>query len=397
MIFIFQVLKINIILILIIITIFILYRYIFLAFSFKKEKNICIKENTGKKYFKFIFLIPANNEELLIEKTISSLKRIDYPPNLMEILVVADNCTDNTASIVRKNGVKCLERFDNVERGKGYALDWVLRHVDLDHFDAVVILDADTLVNSKFLKELNLDLLQGKKIIQGYHGVIHNKDYWILNLAHLSDILQFYIHFTGKARLGLSVRLLGTGMCFSTDILKTYGWRNFSLTEDFEQYLKFVSHGEVIHFNPRVFVRSYQPWDLKNANVQRHRWIRGEMELAIRYFPKLFKDGVLNRNWKKLDAVFESIMPSFSSHFFLMSLAFIGGLVLQDMDLLFWWISIASLTMLYIAIGLKKGNIKIYLYLKPLLLSPIYILWKILIILLSLFKVNKIWVRTPRK
>ena len=99
---------------------------------------------------------------------------------------------------------------------------WALSKIDINKYDAFVILDADTIVNQDFLKEFNMDLNIGKEIIQGYDGVIVTKNNWLARLAHLSDILQFYVYLDGRHNLGLPVRLLGNAMCFSKRIIEKY-------------------------------------------------------------------------------------------------------------------------------------------------------------------------------
>ena len=78
---------------------------------------------------RFLFLIPAHNEELLLPKTLASLSRLDYPAPLFEVHVVADNCSDGTADAARAQDAIVHERFDETERGKGYALQWLLAEI----------------------------------------------------------------------------------------------------------------------------------------------------------------------------------------------------------------------------------------------------------------------------
>ncbi|MCX7774285.1 MAG: glycosyltransferase family 2 protein, partial [Clostridia bacterium] len=130
---------------------------------------------------KFAVLVAAHNEEQVIRGILHSLKKLNYPKELYEIFVIADNCTDNTARISRELGAKVYERFDNVKRGKGYSLEWMFKKLfDMEEeYDAVCILDADNLVSTNFLLEMNKQLCQGHEVVQGYLDSKNPLDTWI--------------------------------------------------------------------------------------------------------------------------------------------------------------------------------------------------------------------------
>ncbi len=376
-------------------TFFTVHRYIFLISSLKKRKNKELKK-VLTKFNKFIVLVPAHNEEILIGKTVDSLKSINYPKKYWDLIVIADNCNDNTARIVRDNQVKCIERGDEDNKGKGYAINWALQEIDLSPYDALLLLDADSLVSTQILAELNQDINEGRNIIQGNHGVIRRPNDWLVDLAYLSDIIQFKVHYQGRTNLNLPVKMIGSAMCFTMDIINKYGWKSFSLTEDFEQFLKYVMNNEIVYFNIDAVANSYQPPDLKNAKSQRLRWIKGEVDLILQYLPKLFIKGIFRLNWKKIDIVIESLLPSFSIHlFFIMSMLPIV-MLFNKFYLFIWHLSIILLFIIYIMWGLKSSNIKVSVYTKTILLSPVYISWKMLVSLLSFSNTKKKWVRTTR-
>ncbi|UCD94840.1 MAG: glycosyltransferase [Candidatus Zixiibacteriota bacterium] len=100
--------------------------------------------------YRFLILIPAHNEETAIAKTLESLKCLEQGANA-EIVAVADNCDDRTAEVARAGGVRVLERNDPQNRGKGFALEWAIERHNLDDYDAVVVVDADTLVEENML------------------------------------------------------------------------------------------------------------------------------------------------------------------------------------------------------------------------------------------------------
>src|SRR5690606_10093754 len=103
---------------------------------------------------RLLFLVPAHDEALLIEGCVRSILAMDYPADRREVVVIADNCTDGTADLARTAGATCLERADTERRGKPWALAWALERVDLGAFDAVVIIDADSLVDPSFARAM---------------------------------------------------------------------------------------------------------------------------------------------------------------------------------------------------------------------------------------------------
>ena len=148
----------------------ILYLYFLAIFSILSKRQRRVK---FEPLHRFGIIVPAHNEEKVIAKTLHSLKDMDYPHGLYEIIVIADDCTDNTAKIVREMGMCCMERFDNSKRGKGYALQWAFRNIKLAKYDAFVVIDADTVVMADFLKIMNNRLCNGDKVIQGYYDVLN--------------------------------------------------------------------------------------------------------------------------------------------------------------------------------------------------------------------------------
>lgn len=118
----------------------------------------------------FALVVAAHNEEKVISGIIDSLNRLDYPKELYDIFVIADNCTDNTARIARQCGAQVFERMDAEKRGKGYALEWMFNKLFSmkKQYDSVAVFDADNLVSKNFLSEINNKFLDGYKVVQGY-------------------------------------------------------------------------------------------------------------------------------------------------------------------------------------------------------------------------------------
>ena len=160
-----------------IITIFWLYQILVSVSSLIKLKD---KPLLVKKNHKFMAIIPAHNEEAVIVNLIESLKKQDYPKELLDIYVIADNCTDNTAKIAKEAGAIVYERFDEKNKTKGYAMNWFLNKKIEENadYDAFCIFDADNIVSVNFIKNMNKKLCQGEDVVQGYRDIKNPKDSW---------------------------------------------------------------------------------------------------------------------------------------------------------------------------------------------------------------------------
>lgn len=137
-----------------------------LAGFLPERERACITDKTHK----FALIISAHNEEKVIANMVSSLNALDYPRNKYDILVIADNCTDNTAAEAQKAGATVLERNNPSLRGKGYALEWLFEKLydNEQGYDYISVFDADNLVDKRFLIEMNKKANQGYKAVQGF-------------------------------------------------------------------------------------------------------------------------------------------------------------------------------------------------------------------------------------
>jgi cellulose synthase/poly-beta-1,6-N-acetylglucosamine synthase-like glycosyltransferase len=176
-----------------------------------------IKEDDGAKNCapqkRFALLVAAHNEEVVIGKIIESLQDIEYPKDMYDIFVIADNCSDKTAEIARRYNVNVCERNVPDKRGKGYALEWMFNKIfKMDkYYDAIAIFDADNLVSKNFLNEMNYKLVQGYKVVQGYIDSKNPDDSWITESYSISFWTVNRLFQLARANLGLSNQIGGTG------------------------------------------------------------------------------------------------------------------------------------------------------------------------------------------
>ena len=251
--------------------------------KFKDEPLKTIKNH------KFMAIIPAHNEEMVIANLIESLKNQDYDKDLLDIYVIADNCTDNTAKIAEECGAIVYKRFDEKNKTKGHALNWFLKqkaHEGAD-YDALFVFDADNIVDKNFTKNMNKKLCQGEEVVQGYRDIKNPEDSWISSgYAFFYWTMHRFYHLA-RYNVGLSPLLNGTGFMVKFDLVKNTGWDTITLTEDIEFSLKRIIKGKRLGWATDAIVYDEQPVDFKSSWNQRSRWTVGHIQCMKTYTKQL--------------------------------------------------------------------------------------------------------------
>lgn len=353
---------------------------------------------------RFSIVVPAHNEELSISKTLSSLLAIDYPRNQFEIVVVADNCTDRTAAIARSAGAIVMERTDKNNRGKGFALRWCFDEFvqSSSSYDAVVVIDADSVASQNLLMVLNYELEKGFKVIQISDLVAPQPGYWSAEATRLGFFLYNYVRPLARKVLGWSAGLRGNGMCFAIDVLRSVPWEAYSRAEDLEYGLLLLTRGYRIQFAPEAVVLATMPANSDNAKSQRARWEGGRLPLIRRFAPVLIREAVRQRSLALIDGLIDLVTPALMNILFIAGfmaiLSFFLGLVgLEGMyTFAICWSLVITAALLHMVVGVTAGDdpdlIKLILYV------PRYAVWKMaLYTRLALSKSKREWVRTTRE
>ncbi|RDV82505.1 glycosyltransferase family 2 protein [Ammonifex thiophilus] len=314
----------------------------------------------------FAVVIAAHNEEKVIGELIKSVFRSEYPRELYEVFVVADNCTDRTAEIARSLGATVIERYNPHERGKGYALEYGFQRIFAlpRKFDAFIILDADNLVSPHFLQVMNHRLARGEKIIQGYLDTKNPDDTWISRSIYVGYLISNRFCQLARHNLGLSCALGGTGMCIAAEVLKRFGWGMTTLTEDLEFQTKALLCGLRVTWAHEAAVYDEKPLTLKQSWRQRQRWMQGHCQVAGRYFFRLMWEGIRTRDFKKIDGALYLLRPYFTMMVGLAALLSIFELDWSRIDL-WWFVKGFSGQYLYMALALllERAPLRAYLWL----------------------------------
>ena len=268
-----------------IITVFWLYNIGISVCALIKFKDKPLKIN---KKHKFMAIIPAHNEESVISNLIESLKAQDYPKELFDIYVIADNCTDNTADVARKAGAIVYERFDSEKKTKGYAMQWFLKQKIEENadYDAFCVFDADNVANQDFIKNMNKKLCQGEEVVQGYRDIKNPTDNWITAGYALFYWTMHRFYHLARYNVGLSPLLNGTGFMVKFDVIKPDGWNTQTLTEDIEFSLINMCQGRKLGWATDAIVYDEQPLGFKQSWTQRMRWSVGHIQCFKIYTKK---------------------------------------------------------------------------------------------------------------
>ncbi len=268
-----------------------LYQVFFIIYELlKRKKNR--PQTEPAKLNKFGVIICARNEQSVIGGLIDSIKRQDYPNELIDVYVVADNCCDYTAKYAQASGATVIERNDPSLIGKGYALDFAFKKLKAEgiEHDAYLIFDADNLVDKDFIKEMNLKLNEGYKVLTSYRNSKNYGTNWITSGYSLSFIRE--ATYLNKARedLKLCCAISGTGFCVSREIIERQGgWIHHLLTEDIEFTVDNVIKGEKFGISEKSVLFDEQPVTFKSSWNQRLRWTKGFYQILGQYGGKLIK------------------------------------------------------------------------------------------------------------
>lgn len=363
------------------------------AYAFKKKTGV------SELDINIAVVIPAHNEALQIHTTIKSVLDTRYSEKRRSIFVIADNCTDQTAEIAGNAGATVIERFDEEKRGKGQALDWFFQKQigQYQDFDAIAIIDADTLCHPDFLSEISASLSHPEvKAVQGYYGVSNPKDNWRTALSSAALNVFHHVRPAGRNRINASAGLKGNGMAFNTDILKTYGWPAYSIVEDIEFSMLLLKNDILVHYNPDAIVFGEMATDKKQAETQRKRWEGGRFQILRKYASQFIGLWISRRRVRYLDGFLELVTPPLSLLVMGQVLAFAISAFLYP-QFLFPSSCLIAGTVFYVFSGLILKRAPLYVWC-CLLSAPFFILWKIPIYLKIVKKRDEnVWERTKRQ
>lgn len=266
---------------------------------------------------KFVFVVPAHNEEDVLGPTIESMINQNYDPNLFDIVVIADNCTDKTVEII--NSYSRANAFINTSapdepRGKPHAIEKYVKTNHWAQYDYIAFIDADNIVNPNYLKEMNSQLIKRPEltVVQGYLGIKNV----MTSLTATGYAATYFI--TNRAvqaanyLLGWNAAIGGTGFVLQTEYLVEHGWNPRSYTEDFELQVELSMQGKKSGWNHFAVVYDEKPNSFKASHNQRLRWAQGHWFVAFSTTLKQLKSLFLSKSLSEFLSKIETLFYSYS-------------------------------------------------------------------------------------
>ncbi|MDP2248564.1 MAG: glycosyltransferase family 2 protein, partial [Nitrosomonadales bacterium] len=240
-------------------------------------------------------IIPAHNEAMLIERTLQSLM-----PQMHEgdrVLVIADNCTDETATLARKSGAEAIERADVVNRGKGYALDYGVRHLQENPPEVLMIVDADCQVGEGMVSRLAFSCMQFGRPVQSLYLMRSPPGASLkTRIAEFAWLFKNKVRPSGWHRIHMPCHLMGSGMAFSWSAISQAKLASGHIVEDLKLGIDLALAGHAPLFLREAVVTSYFPGNNAGLESQRARWEHGHIGVILKEGPKLLMQAI-----RKLD------------------------------------------------------------------------------------------------
>ena len=288
------------------------YQIVFIVISLIKKPR---KYKDTDERFKYAVLIAARNEENVIDQLIESVKAQDYPGELIDVYVIADNYTDSTAAVAREHGARVVERFNTELVGKGYAISALFDHirdsVGFDAYEAYLVVDADNILENNYITEMNKCVAEGERLVTGYRNSKNFGDSWI-SQGNSVWFLRESRQLNGvRSILGTTCEIQGTGFLVHKDIIKRQGgWIHHLLIEDVQFTIENVLSGETVAYCDDAILYDEQPTDFKTSWWQRLRWCRGYLQVLGKYTGKLLSGFFRGKGFSYYDLIM-TMSPAF--------------------------------------------------------------------------------------
>jgi Glycosyltransferase like family 2 len=328
-------------------------------------------------------VVPAHDEAALIGRCLRSLSAQSYPPELLHVVVVADNCTDETAAIAAAAGAEVLVRVDPSSRGKGQALRWAFDRLLEDPWraDAVVVVDADSVADPELVASLSAHIDGGWEVVQGEYLALHEDESPQSALRAAAFLLFHRTRFAGRAALGMACNLVGNGMLFSRRILEDHPWTAFSSAEDLEYSmdLRLAGVRPVFASSARVF--GPVAGRGRGARTQRLRWEGGRFHVVRTRLARLVLSAARTGDWSRLDAALDLAVPPLGLLVLVtgagtaVTAGLIAGGAVGTGALVPWLLGCLSIPA-YVLVGLRAARAPASAY-RALLRSPLFLATKV--------------------
>ncbi len=347
---------------------------------------------------KIAVLVPAHNEAAVIRPTLQAL--LSQLSSSDRLVVIADNCTDETANIARQTGAIVLERWDEKRRGKGFALDFGLDFLQSDPPEVVVVVDADCLVEEGSIKKIAQLAANSNRPVQATYLMVRSATKNAKEaVSFLAFLVKNLVRPSGLARLGLPCLLTGTGMAFPWKVIQKVSLASGNIVEDMKLSLDFALAGYSPIFCQDAKVNGVLPQKSQAAKNQRTRWEHGHLQTLLNEVPSLMRAAFRKNQWDLLAIALDLSVPPLALLVAIWVVLAILAIILAISSGVWLpgiFLAIEGMLILAAIVGAWARFARHELPLTTLLSVPLYILWKIPLYASFLVKPQTKWVRTER-
>jgi cellulose synthase/poly-beta-1,6-N-acetylglucosamine synthase-like glycosyltransferase len=343
-------------------------------------------------------LMPAHNEALLIGASVRAVLRQLAPGD--RLLVVADNCSDETARIAVAAGAEAIERHDGERRGKSYALDFGVRHLQRDPPEIVLVLDADCDIDAESVSRLAATALAANRPAQALYLMHAPVDAGLrTRIAAFAWLVKNQVRALGFHRLGLPCPLMGSGMAFPWLLIAHATLASGHLSEDFKLGADLALAGTPPLFCPEARVDSYFPAAAAGIASQRMRWEHGHLWVIIDAGPRLFREALRRRDPRVFALALDLCVPPLALLLLLATVVLTVNAAFYLLTALAAPLALSVVTMMLLGSAVLLawwGYGRRIISLASLACAPLYALWKIPLYCKFVINRQVEWVRSKR-
>ncbi len=362
------------------------------AFFYKSHKSKTITQDSERP--SVAILMPAHNEALVIAESIKAIKEQLLPQD--KLIVVADNCTDETSVIATACGATVIERFNQQDRGKGYALDFGLQYLNKDVPAVVIVIDADCIVHTHAIALLMAACVQSKRPVQALYLMESQPNPSLkARIASFAWLVKNKVRPLGFRSMGLPCQLMGTGMAFLWSDITKVSLASGHIVEDMKLGTDLARLNKAPMFLHDALVTSVFPPSEAATNTQRARWEHGHLSVIVNEVPKLIIDAIKNGNRQMFGLACDLLIPPLAMLTLLcLTVAVMSVLLANQLTQLLALGLLGCLMLAVLLAWFKFGRETISL--KQLCYAPVYILIKIPLYLKFFINRQVEWIRSNR-
>jgi len=369
-----------------------------LVLALLSARNPAPPRSTGR--LRFDVLVPAHDEAAGIARCVASLRALDWPGDRFRVIVIADNCGDDTAARARAAGAEVWERNDASARGKGHALAYAFARSRAERYAyAVVVVDADTEATPNLLEACAARIEAGAEAIQAHYGVRDPDGSWRARLMAIAYALFHTLRSRARERLGLSCGIRGNGWCVTHALLERAPYRAYSITEDIELGNTLGLAGCRVHYAGEAEVRADAAVSRAEAARQRQRWEGGRYALIRAQAPPLLRAAVARRDRVCLDLALDLlVLPLSWIALYDLGLLALAALAARVDPALAPWAWLAAFAAGCVAVYVARGVALSGRGLRGVLdlaAAPLFVAWKLATLLRPFDRAT--WVPTRRR